>query len=335
MTNHRLRFLFDRYVSQTITEDEKVEFFQMISAVDQDSQLRAMIDELWQNLPEENVHVSVPDRIFENIVSKKREEVGIRNIFIGRPIWLKVAAVVSLVSLSFLGLYFSSTSWDNLTENADLAQVVKTNSFIRLPDGSSVILNTGSALKYSPSFEGEAVREVFLEGEGFFDIEHDSLRPFIVHTGRVKTTVLGTAFNIKAFPNDAEVTVTVARGKVEVSSDQKVLGVLTHDQQLKVNKQSVHTNQRKIESHIATTWMERDIVFDDVTMEEAAQELENRFNVKIMLMNENIKACRFTATFMRGEDIEQILLVICEFNRVTFNYDTEENLIVVTGEGCR
>jgi ferric-dicitrate binding protein FerR (iron transport regulator) len=335
MTNQRLRFLFDRYVNQTSTEDEKAEFFQLISNAAQDPELSSMMDQLWNSVPEENVHVLLPDLVFENVLNTKRGNTGVRKTHRPGFAWLKVAAAIGFVSMSFAGLYFNLTPSSILAENSQQGQPKKTDSFIRLPDGSTVILNTGSALKYPPSFDGQQIREVYLEGEGFFDIKHDPSRPFIVHAGQVKTTVLGTAFNIKAFPNEAEVTVTVTRGKVEVSSDQKVLGVLTHDQQIKVNKKSDHTNVKEIDSRIATTWIERDLTFDDVTMEEAAQELENRFNVKIVLMNENIKACRFTATFVKGEDIEQILLVICEFNKVTFSYDNEENLIVVNGEGCR
>lgn len=70
---------------------------------------------------------------------------------------------------------------------------------MRLPDGSTVLLNEGSELSYSTSF-GKQAREVTLTGEGYFDVQHNLSKPFKVLTGNVTTTVLGTAFNIKAYP---------------------------------------------------------------------------------------------------------------------------------------
>src|SRR5688572_8298430 len=105
--------------------------------------------------------------------------------------------------------------------------------FLRLPDGSTVLLNEGSKLEYPITFSGDT-REVFLQGEGYFDIQHNPSKPFVVKTANVTTTVLGTAFNVKAFPSEKHITVTVTRGKVKVSKDEKVLGVITHDQQITI-----------------------------------------------------------------------------------------------------
>src|SRR5690606_5004009 len=84
-----------------------------------------------------------------------------------------------------------------------------------------------SVLNYPKEF-GET-REVHLEGEGFFDIKHDPTRPFVVTSGNLTTTVLGTAFNIRALPNDDRIVVTVIRGKVQVKDGERVLGVIADD----------------------------------------------------------------------------------------------------------
>jgi ferric-dicitrate binding protein FerR (iron transport regulator) len=333
MTNDRLRFLFNRYVSQTISEAERKEFFELISESESDENLRKLLDQLWNSVPEGNVHITASERIYKNVVGHAQK--GKENSMI-KFSFLKVAAVVGLVAIASVGVYLYSAA--PLNEPIASSELVKTkirDSFVRLPDGSSVVLNEKSKLTFPDSFDGSSTREVQLEGEGFFDIKHDPAKPFIVRSGNVVTTVLGTAFNIKAFPADQDVIVTVTRGKVEVSADQKVLGVITRDQQITVNKKSVVTNQHIVNSEETIAWMERDIFFDDITMEEAIEELENRFGVKINMLNDQIKDCRFTATFVKGEDIEQILLVICEFNKASFQWNDSGNLIEIDGAGCQ
>ena len=90
----------------------------------------------------------------------------------------------------------------------------KEHQVLHLPDGSTVIISAGSKLNYSSSFGDIRKREVYLEGQAYFDISHNASKPFIVHTGKIETTVLGTAFDIKAWPANADVIVTVIRGKV-------------------------------------------------------------------------------------------------------------------------
>jgi transmembrane sensor len=144
---------------------------------------------------------------------------------------------------------------------------------------------------------------------------------------------LGTAFNIKAFPEENEVTVTVSRGKVKVSADKKLVGVLIQDQQVTI-KNGVVDKDLQANAREAIAWMEADIVFDDVTLKEALEELEERFNTKIVLSDERAYDCRFTGSFVHGENIEQVLLVICEFNNVTMHHNTEIGAYEISGAGC-
>lgn len=116
--------------------------------------------------------------------------------------------------------------------NLEISHPQKENKVIFLPDGSTVFLSPGSRLNYPSTFDGKKKREVFLQGQGFFDIKHNASRPFIVHSGQVATTVLGTAFNIKAQPHEKYITVTVKRGKVSVSDRYKTLGVITPQEQI-------------------------------------------------------------------------------------------------------
>lgn len=331
MNSDRLRLLFEKYATNSISEQERSEFFQLVSDAKADDQLKEMLDDLWSSLPEEHVHVSLPNEIYPNILKFAKEGEGRGS---GKFLWLKVAAAFAVITLATAGLFLHrSLPSANLSLVSEKTTPERHESFVRLPDGSTVVLNAGSKLDYPGSFEGKKTREVYLEGEAFFDIRHDPEHPFIVHSGDVFTTVLGTSFNIRAFVNAEEVVVTVTRGKVQVSNHQKVLGVIAGDQQITIHKATTYSKIQAVNSGESLSWMERDIFFDDVTMEEAVAELENRFNVEIKLLNDDIRTCRFTATFVKGEDLEQILLVICEFNKVSF--DQTQNAITIDGAGCK
>lgn len=245
---------------------------------------------------------------------------------------MKVAASLMLILLFGVGSYRIFISDQPDSSAKEVAGYNTGHQFIRLPDGSTALLNEGSTLRYPDSFSGKSSREVSLIGEAFFDIQHDPTKPFVVHTGKLSTTVLGTSFNVKAYEND-DITVTVTRGKVKVSDDTKVLGIITPDQQITFFKNTQQAQQQVVKASEIVAWADKDIYFDDVSMLEAIKRLEDRFHVQIIFENEKIKDCRFTATFLKGEDLSQILDVICEFNHVTYTKDDSGN-IEISGNGC-
>ena len=197
----------------------------------------------------------------------------------------------------------------------------KEHQVLNLPDGSTVIVSAGSKLNYPSSFGNMTKRVVYLEGQAYFDISHNASKPFIVHTGKIETAVLGTAFDIKAWPANADVIVTVIRGKVKVEDQYKILGIITPNQQITFNKKEAKAIQKTIDTRPYLAWKEQDLFFDDVTVAEAAKLLEERFNVHINFKDESISSKRFTTTFMKDETLEQVLNSICEFNNASYQYD--------------
>lgn len=244
---------------------------------------------------------------------------------------IAVAAVI-LVVLS-TGLYFFNRFPESEASVISQSKVIKENRLIRLPDGSTVIVSAGSKLNYPSSFDGVNRREVYLEGQAYFDVKHNPAKPFIIHTWKFKTTVLGTAFNIKAWSDDGKITVTVSRGKVKVGDhNNNVLGIITPNQQLTYDKKSRNIIQKTVFVPGYLDWKEEDLLLDDVTVAEAAELLEDRFKVKILITNEQVKSKRFTTIVVRGEGIEQILNSISEFNGAVYKYDPEKGEIVINSK---
>ncbi len=247
-------------------------------------------------------------------------------------LWKRAIAIAATIAAFFLLFNF----WPNLQTTFFAPDMVAlkmpkdTKQQITLSDGSRVWLNAGATLKYAKVFDG-ATREVYLNGEGYFDIEHDPKHPFIVHSGKLSTTVLGTAFNIKA-EESGRIKITVTRGKVRVSKGQKNLGLLLPNQEFSYNTVNQTYQQYQIDANKVINWLPEELFFDNVTFEEATAILAQRFNVKIEFANEKIKQCRFSGTAIANNKIDDIIAVMCKFNNCT--YHRKGNTITIDGNGC-
>ena len=247
---------------------------------------------------------------------------------------LRWAAVVSglIVLAGGIGYYFKSGSRQSLLAK-EYRIPAKHSRHITLPDGSLVILHAGSRLDYPPSFGG--IREVTLAGEAYFDIRPDTAKPFVIHSGSLRTTVLGTAFNIRAYEGSPEVTVSVTRGKVKVETEQegRLLAVLTPDQQVVYNNLEATAVSEPVTADSAIRWVRKDMVFENLPFSAVAKAIGNRYHVDISFENEGLAACPIRASFNGTEPLETVLSVVCGIRNASYTIENENN-ILIKGEGC-
>lgn len=344
MSKERLTLLFKKYADKTCTQVEYAELMTIINDENNYNEIDMVMDHEWEH------HINSPkmeqgrvDQLFDKILAT-----GEYNDEVKKPVkldqnrsWMVWAAAALLLGI-FVFLYYNQngaadkvnkvkTAARNIQPSVNIAAVGEHRK-IKLPDGSTVILNNGSTLEFPEQFSGVS-REVVLKGEGFFDIKHDAEKLFIVHTGKISTTVLGTAFNIKAYDKENDVVVTVTRGKVMVKNAQKTLGIIVPNQQIVFNKVHMKSSLVPVTAKETVEWQEKDLFFDDVTMEEAVLQLAKRFNVTIRFASEASKSCRFTATFLKGESLDEILQVITSFNHIAYQKKAGE--VIISGNGCK
>ncbi|MBE9601589.1 FecR family protein [Pedobacter sp. MC2016-24] len=204
----------------------------------------------------------------------------------------RIAAVIALVCSISLLIYFAGNfdAEPQLEFHALNGQL----KVISLPDGSIVTLNAGSTLKVGPDFR-KTNRSVELSGEAYFEVSKDASRPFIVSTGVLSTRVLGTAFNVQAYPNDRLLAVTVAEGKVRVDSERKRLSsALTPGRQLIYNKSDKTSEVVEVNTAHISAWRGGILYFDNESIPDIAKRLERKFNVKIEVRGEARPDCRYT-----------------------------------------
>lgn len=248
--------------------------------------------------------------------------------------WHSVAAVAAVVALFFIGYLQWPATQTGLHPASLTALTVPLGQKQQLimADGSKVWVNAGSQLKYPKTFSGKT-REVYLSGEAYFDIQHDAAKPFIIHTGTVMTTVLGTAFNIREDKLGHTIQVTVTRGKVSVANKGVLLGIITPDQQISFNTLNQAMIKQNVDAVKVIAWQKIDLKFEDVTFAEVAKRLEERFSVKISFANDKLKNCRFTGASLNGDQLEKVLKTICDFNNATYQIRPDGS-IIINGPGC-
>ncbi len=321
MDKHHLIELLHKYLEGTATETERRLIEQYYNLFESEPDVLSLLTPAQKN----ELRTSLPADIWKSIETKEIEVRRKTTVVMWR-IGLSVAAAMVIVIAKFL---FWSSPAGQAAPLAAIHPLKKGNHVICLPDGTTVTLSAASSLSYPPAFNKESKREVYLEGQAFFDVRPDSLRPFLVHAGKVNVTVLGTAFNIKANTVDDNVTVTVKRGKVRVSDPVKTLGTITPRQQVVYNKESQQVTQWSVDSDAYLDWRNDDCFCDNLTMTDVTAILEERFGVSISVDEKVAGADRFTATFSRFENLDQALKSICEFNGATYKYDRQKALVII------
>ena len=204
--------------------------------------------------------------------------------------------------------------------------------YLKLPDSSIVILHAGSSLKmYDSSFSGKT-REVALNGTAYFDVHHMSGKPFIIHIGKLKVTVLGTAFNIRQ--DKDSVAVTVTRGKVKVENEHKLIAILTPNQQVVYHIEKQQAQAQTVSAQTNIQWIKTGLDFNDESLAAVAKKLEERYGVHISFTNNEVANCRIYVTnpFEGTESVGDILSFICPIINATFTADG--NSFIIDGKGC-
>ncbi|TKT86995.1 FecR family protein [Dyadobacter frigoris] len=244
--------------------------------------------------------------------------------------WLAYAAVVLALLVCTVLLKHNKKTPEEVSFVKSSRPAAQANNLLQLPDGSTVILSAGSKIDYPDSFDNRKKREVYLTGEAYFDVRHNAEKPFIVHSGKLSTTVLGTAFNVKAMSEDERIIVTVTRGKVKVSDQNTTYAILIPDQQITYNTVKQEAVQSTVDAQKTVEWKMRDLLFDDVTVSNAAGYIGERFRIKIRITDDRLKNQRFTTTFGKDENLESVLKSITEFNDAKYELNLKNKEVVIS-----
>jgi ferric-dicitrate binding protein FerR (iron transport regulator) len=370
MLKERLAELLSRKMSGEATAIELQELEHWLQHNPGDQYFADILLEYWNSHPDNSSIDTAADQHFAHILEMAEESPEEMNPVI-EPIQKKIitihrlkkmaiaAAVAAIIILSARMINNNkepaiADSKNDRQKNEVVARKGARSRMV-LPDGTQVWLNSDSKLQYEGSFN-DTIREVMLEGEAYFDVVKDARRPFIVHTSAIDIRVLGTAFNVKSYPQEKTIETTLIHGLVEVSNKNKPQSpkiILRPKEKLVFNKvetdlpettnnnNPVNTLQEKKGSAIAitalpkniadtslteTSWIYNRLIFEGDTFRELAIKMERWFNVKISFKNEKIANYRLRGVF-EDEDIDQALQALQII--APFNYKINNNEVTI------
>lgn len=247
------------------------------------------------------------------------------------------AAAVALIIIS-AGLFLFIKNFSAHSGNIVLVeQIVPRGKMIHLSmsDGTQVWLNSDSRFRYPRKFSA-GNREVYLEGEAFFDVAKDPKRPFRIHSQDLTTTVLGTSFNLRSYGSEDMQEVAVISGKVSVihsdtNTSQEIKLLPGEKAQLTKNSGEL-SKLMFVDYNRYTSWKDGKLIFENTPVSDVISSLERRYDIDIELGSKAMENCRVTAEFDRLP-VERIMYLLCY--TLKGKYSVTNSGYLIQGHGCK
>lgn len=279
--------------------------------------IEQFFDQLQQNGPTPLLSNKKQKQLFGGI-EKKLPELQRKK---QRRSHIALMAMASIAACLCLLFWPSSTTFNS--ENLSI-KTSMTQDSLKLSDGSTVYLSPYTTLIYPQQF-GDNSRTVELKkGSAFFKVAHDEDRPFSVISDGITTRVLGTTFNVSK--QDSSINITVASGKVMVSSKQQSLSLFANEQALFTKE--IGLNKQRVNAQLYSNWMNQNMDYGSITLSELSTVMKLRFGTPFQFQDTSLKSSKVRVSILKGENVEQ---VISKLNYITkYNLKIDSNVIKVS-----
>lgn len=316
----RIVYLFKKYLSNTCSKEEFEEVFAFIKMAESDKEIRTLLDQTLTDsdlgeadIEQLNVFVNHKGELEEFAGNKHLNNAPVKR---GKQKTVRYSIMAfAIIALAFVLWNQNSNQFKNATPAVKVASIKQATErtqykHLVLPDSTEVWLNAASELEFPKQFNADK-REVRLIGEAFFDVKHADKIPFIINTGKVTTEVLGTAFNIKAYPDLDKITVSVKRGKVKVNYINKQVALLGVGEQVSIAVNENIIKEKKLNESQVSAWQQGKLVYDDYTVEDITKDLERVFGSSVQVTNDAVKQLSVSTSFDKEMGLKKILEILC------------------------
>lgn len=325
-----------KYLSDNIDSKEREELFAWVKEDPANKVLLEDSMEVWEvSEPTELAFQPNIDAAWAKMDNRLREarqtefsEAVIRPISFVKP-WMRIAAA-AVILLGIALWQYPNFIGDEMIERQTIAQEKTT---IDLPDGSQVWLNQNSSLRYKKTFDK---RIVYLEGEAFFEVVKKEGKSFEIFAGKSKTKVLGTSFNVRAYPDEKKVEIAVETGKVDFSAenDASEKELLIAGEYATYTKSSEEVQKLTFTKLNAAAWKKGALRFNNTNLKEVLESLERYYDIDIEVNNSKIFNCILSNTKTYEKPVLENLFKILEFTNGLEIERTTDTTFSVSGKGC-
>jgi transmembrane sensor len=321
--------LFRRYFSEQATPRERNSVETWEPLLDESALLND------QHLDKECDTDSVWKAIVHELKFDRQPKKGLgRVLSYGRPYQRFAAAMLLFVFLGITAVYLVHRNSVNKSILAQTEVVFQTTNdqtrLLEFPDGTHIHLNRGTIIHYIQNAYNKKLREVWLEGEAFFDVAKNPDKPFIIHTGEMTTTVRGTSFNVKAYPQLKENVVSVCTGRVEVSDSKEVLALLTPNKQVVFNTSNGICSTMEVDATDVVAWKSGALVFQRAGVDEIRLRLMQQFHLEVEIHDHalNDENCLLSSTFPANVSLYEVLDVLEAAANVRCKVVSERKVVI-------
>jgi transmembrane sensor len=324
MNEEKFKFLADKYLNGKISEAEEADLFHYYNQL---QEYKSWQEELMGS------QEMVKSRLYRKITIAIAKKNKVKYLY--PSVTWRVAACAAVLLMIATWSHFKTGSFgkpgfvNEITKTAPAGHTLK----ISLSDGTKVFLNSGSKLTYPELFTGDT-REINLTGEAYFEVAHLK-KPFVIHSGKMLTQVLGTSFNVKAYENDKIAKVAVLTGKVgvRVEGSKQPATFLTANQGLTFNKhKNAVVKSFFVDAKAEIAWRKRVIKFRSTPFPEALEELNRIYHIETSCQPQ-LKNCLVFADFNYTDSPEKVLNMLAKsLNGTVENHG--HNTYLITGRSC-
>lgn len=299
--------LIEQYFNGTISKNE---IQHLLSELKNEGFEQEWLQEKWNQTPD-LMNKGVQKQLFDKI---KKDVIPSRTFVLKK--WMMVAASAILIFTTSLSGFLFYQQYNKQTGDM-MVEVEKGQKVaLTLPDKSKVWVNSGSTLIYGSRFNKKE-RIVQLDGEAYFEVAKDKNAPFIVKSHGFSVEALGTAFDVKAYPDENHITTVLVEGRVEVSDGLNKLD-MHPDQIVTYNRESKNMQKENIADGLMyADWRYNKLTFNSETLENIATILERSYNVKIVFKSQILRKYRYSGT-IGNTSLESMLQIFAMTSPITF-----------------
>ena len=319
---------FTKYLNGACNPDEFSEVINAICSDDNKDNVSTEIMKLWKDTLstaiENKGNSQLLDKIHHRIALEESKTIA-RRFTLYRNL-LKVAAVL------IVGLITTTAIFYNKPEKQQYTAIIETvttpygaRTSFKLPDGSEVWMNSGSTLSFPKQYA--AIRNVELTGQAYFNVIKDG-KPFVVKTRLGVIEVMGTSFDVKAYPDETFQT-TLVEGSVKVSNNSNQIATLKPGQQSIITPAN-EFSMKEVNTELSTSWKEGKLMFVKEPFANVAKALERWYNVKIELQGERLKKLGYTGT-IEMETFVEVLELINTTTPIKYKFDKNTRILKISG----
>ena len=319
------------YIRQELSEQERHKVDMWINSSAENRKLFEQLLNEWENIydsPEQSVRAD-KDKIWSGISSHIRTSLPVKSYT--RKMLIKVAGIAAMVAIivGVAATVFVKSTIDSafLSQSVTIIETMQGQKMqMTLPDGTKVWLNSGSKLTYAGDFN-RSERIVNLEGEAFFNVTKNQTKKFKVRTSDVDIVVKGTSFDVSAYNDDREISVSLLEGKVVITDKTgKYMTDLNPDELVIISRQNLKYTLFKDDANTYRSWTQDQLIFYNEDIYEVTKKLERWYGINIKLVNPDEKQ-KYTFS-VKTESLRELLELFNKLTPIDYKINGKEVTII-------